>query len=1504
MAKIVYSAYNKFTSEYDPSTDSYISGLEPITDDYSPFDDSSSGWTKLLYLASGTTIAKGGDVTLYRSNDAVSAYLPDSSIQKVGKDFINAENVTISNGGKLYLGAGAIASGTVISGSRSVEKVEYTWSFTPNNGEADPAVRAESYDAQIYSGGIQTVAGGYTYGTVIHSGGTQTVSGGLQTKIVQDENGEYYTKSASAQGIAEHTIIHEGGKQIVKTNGIVYNTKVNGGTLDISNASAYDTNVKSGTLKTGNNTTLCNTTISQNANVSIGKGTKLESFLFIAKTITINSGVNTDDLAFCFDLSGMTDRNLTILNKSMYDNLSEKTEFYITNDISQEMIDSGTNTFSYSIINVGSEFDRSITILNVTEDIDGSKTYIKGNLLKLNEATYDIYGNSYTLKYNTDNSVYTVDFVNNTTSNFAEFKQGQAAASCSFYAKENDSYGLYSVHLDICDTENSEDPLSATERIVIFKSLSGTIKIYDNNVLIGTQTVEDGIISGAKVLIPSVAENQLYYVIELKNNTNIDKAFRIKVSMTNNSLNNINNEDNLWQALETPYIFTFSRSDSRNISNEYAGFNDNIDYRRLDLSRAGTLKLSGDFLALNNVANSVSVTVYQAISDGSKLKKVISVSGSIIDAQMKLDELLLNAGTYYIEVKANDKNYIRYELNANITLFDRADASNPDDTAAKTSHYIKNSVNIADSYTEWVGPGDTVDYRKINVEQAGKYTVTLNKNLAEDETNDSILKLEIVEVYNGKEKVVSKQTIKADINEYTTKDFYISPIENAEYFIRVLNTNAAKNNDIEYTITFNGTTFNADTSDELPENAAVVTIDENGYLVTIDENGDLVTKDYYIGYGDLTDYYQFDITQSGEYSFTVESTIKSGAKVTIYRLYDDGKLGTVPLQSVINCNAPANYNLKERVYYSDSKNVTLMEGTYFIKVTGGSKTNDSKNAEYSIKLNGKAFDSFADFEDRQYVIGQNVFEKGKTYTITVTDNYMSIKSDLFKQFTITRDNGKNKTTKITTAYETILAPGTYYFTANQDISSTKISTGVYERYQISNITDNNSWKNASVITTEGVQKQWVGYGDGIDYYKYTVTADNTGKNVITLSHFLPDTASITLYYVKTDSKGVQSLAKASYKIKDNVITADNLIAGDYYIAVNSKSYSNAANAMNTNYNVSITAKPYKKLSNNITERTSLANKEYAVIDINSQNGGIFYANFKHSEKYTLYKNNGNGGLVKVATFNDTALLDSNEIYYIQSNADNNRIVYTTASTVKNNPENKPSDSRWWLGLNDAADSYEFDTFGSEGAMTLFTLNNISDTVSANTKFTVTLYQEVNGAWKKVSSANASYNANTLSETAANLSANLAADSKYKIEVSTSDKGAGTCAGYFDFTQQSFAYDYSNNSFQSATVLEDTISAVVAKKGDTMDIYEFDGSKNFNLVLDTGIDAKAAVKLTFYDENYNVVKISSNGKSAANLTLNAKDNDFSMSALSEDIKFVKVEAAGSGINSYTITQDII
>ena len=222
-------------------------------------------------------------------------------------------------------------------------------------------------------------------------------------------------------------------------------------------------------------------------------------------------------------------------------------------------------------------------------------------------------------------------------------------------------------------------------------------------------------------------------------------------------------------------------------------------------------------------------------------------------------------------------------------------------------------------------------------------------------------------------------------------------------------------------------------------------------------------------------------------------------------------------------------------------------------------------------------------------------------------------------------------------------------------------------------------------------------------------------------------------------------------------------------------------------------------------------------------------------------------------------------------------------------------------MNDASDSYEFDTFGSEGAMTLFTLENISGTVSANTKFTVTVYQEVNGAWKKVSSANASYNAKTYRETAANLAVSLAADSKYKVEVSTSDKGAGTCAGYFDFTQQTFEYDYGNNTFQSADDIDGEIQSAVAKKGDSVDFYCLDNSKNFSLALDTEIAAKAAVKLTFYDENYNVVKFMSNGKSVANLTLNAKNNEFLMADVSDNIKFVRIDASGANLNAYTITQ---
>ena len=46
---------------------------------------------------------------------------------------------------------------------------------------------------------------------------------------------------------------------------------------------------------------------------------------------------------------------------------------------------------------------------------------------------------------------------------------------------------------------------------------------------------------------------------------------------------------------------------------------------------------------------------------------------------------------------------------------------------------------------------------------------------------------------------------------------------------------------------------------------------------------------------------------------------------------------------------------------------------------------------------------------------------------------------------------------------------------------------------------------------------------------------------------------------------------------------------------------------------------------------------------------------------------------------------------------------------------------------------------------------------------------------------------------------------------------------------------------------------------------------------------------------------SNGKSVANLTLNAKNNEFLMADVSDNIKFVRIDASGANLNAYTITQ---
>ena len=1455
---IIYSAYNDYDhlhSKYETINNS----LEPYT--------SSAGWVKLLYLPDGgITVTGGGAVYLYRCDDITTAYLPDGSKIKVRKDFVNAQNVNILNGGELYLHAGAVASNTIIK--QGTENVLYDWSFTSKVFEAEPPVRAESYDAQIYDGGKQTVKGGYTYGTIIHSGGIQTVGEGGMSKLVEDSAGSQYYKQFEAEGIAENTIILQGGTQTVKTGGAVYNTKVNGGTMDIQSGYAVDTVVHSGTLNASRGATLHNVTFSQQSTVDFRSGSTLEGYLLAAKSFTVASNINTEKLDFCIDLSGMTDRTMTVLNKNMYDNLSNSVDYYVHNSVSDEMADADTKNFTYNIINVGGEFDETISILNMQENIAGEKTYSVGNQLVLNEEVYDLYGNGYILRYDSTSKNYTIDFTNNTISDFLDFSDGSSRASGELTGAQNNNSGLYSVNLNIYDPEQT---LTATERMQIFISLNGTVDFYKNNVLIGSQTIEQGIVTGEKIFSAPVADGQLCCKLNLNSNYDTDKDFSIKAILTNVSLDNSDNEDNSWQSLPAQstvftgkkYIFDFEKSGTVNISNEYTGASDNTDYRQLNITHAGLLNISADLRSINNVGSDVTVNVYQAVNDGSKLKKILSAAGSVSNSTLRFPEVLVDKGIYYIEIKAGNSSFINWDLQASVKLFDTPDASTLDDSALLAEKNY-DSTELNETFSDWTGPSDTVDYRELDIEQPGRYTLSFGKS----ESSNSTVKLEVLEIYNGKQKVISKQTIKADVESYTTKDFFINPVDGAKYFVRVTDTTAAKGSTADYQITLNGTTFNADNSDDTAQNAANAEDFEDNYII----------KDEYIGYGDLTDFYKFEVSDAGQYSFTVESEDIKGAKVTLYRLYDDGKEGTVPLQSVATLKTPSLFNRQDDIYYANTENITLMEGTYYLKITGGNKSNDSKNTSYSVKVNAAAFADFAQ---------QQEFKSGETYVLTV-DEYTSLKSDLFKKFTITQDNGKNKPVKITAAYETILAPGTYYFSTSMQISAGDVTLNSAEKYQNAVITDNNSWKNAADIT-DGVQNQWVGYGDGIDYYRCTITADNAGKTVFTLSPDYVNNCSITLYRVQTDKNGVQSLVKASYKFKNNTITADNLIAGEYYIAVSSKSYASDAKAKNTSYDLTIEHTPYQQISEGISP--TLAKNEYAVLNFDGE--GVYYADF-YGTNYTLYKDNGKGGFAKVNVYNNSAMLDANEVYYIKSSADNNKIVFKAEAI-------EPKDGQWHLGLNNASDSYEFDTFGSEGAMTLFTLENISGTVSANTKFTVTVYQEVNGAWKKVSSANASYNAKTYKETAANLAVSLAADSKYKVEVSSSDKGAGTCAGYFDFTQQTFEYDYGNNTFQSADDIDGEIQSAVAKKGDSVDFYCLDNSKNFSLALDTEIAAKAAVKLTFYDENYNVVKFMSNGKSVANLTLNAKNNEFLMADVSDNIKFVRIDASGANLNAYTITQ---
>ena len=151
----------------------------------------------------------------------------------------------------------------------------------------------------------------------------------------------------------------------------------------------------------------------------------------------------------------------------------------------------------------------------------------------------------------------------------------------------------------------------------------------------------------------------------------------------------------------------------------WVGYGDPADYYEINLSGDGVFNLG-----VYDLAAKVKVSVYEKKSEGVAGKKISSVTlnaGTNSEKVFKND-MLLDAGSYYVVVESTDKKTAKqetaYNLNFNGTYF--VNDSHTEDNSSWASDTVAQAQTLAAGETiqlsGWVGYNDPSDFFRFNVE--------------------------------------------------------------------------------------------------------------------------------------------------------------------------------------------------------------------------------------------------------------------------------------------------------------------------------------------------------------------------------------------------------------------------------------------------------------------------------------------------------------------------------------------------------------------------------------------------------------------------------------------------------------------------------------------------------------------------------------------------------------------------------------------------------------------
>ena len=600
-------------------------------------------------------------------------------------------------------------------------------------------------------------------------------------------------------------------------------------------------------------------------------------------------------------------------------------------------------------------------------------------------------------------------------------------------------------------------------------------------------------------------------------------------------------------------------------------FEDATDYLKISLSDitegAYTVKLDG------TNGKEIKATLGYYDEKTKKFRSLISKTGaantdelilSRFFSQAELDKLTQDGVTnLFIQVSANGKNANSgYDIS-----FGRNDSLpgyNPKDDKLLTTAQ-QNKLNDADkpvysnwdmsSMDNWVGLGDVADNWKLQLTNSGLYDINIGNV-------ENPVKVTLYQAMKDGADITSYKALKSvSLSAAAGKDSgVLSGLlldKNAEYYISISGTGAAKGNNSDYTLS---STVSA---------AADMTNTTKAYAMTEGVSDNLNNV--------------FQITESGAWMFTADNGTDQTVKVAIYELMNDGKRRMVKTISVkAGAEGSTGY-----LYLPEAEQKGT--GIYFMELTGSKKCNGT----VSVDFKGYSFKDYVNNAENDNAVnglksnGTNWVGMGDAfdqYEITIDNDTMGVYSlnlnkingNNLKVSIIDLDTGKVLKT-FTPAKDSTYATFSYDFAKtgkyavkvfSADNGKSKFSEYTLDyKYQGNTVTvKDNDYKDSEVPVVKMVANfasgnGWVGLNDKADFFRLEDVATD---NYVLLLSSLENDAKITLYEITEFNE--DSSVKSAKAIKTLTVKAANGYGtiGNLSLNSSSKGYFVAVQASGTN----------------------------------------------------------------------------------------------------------------------------------------------------------------------------------------------------------------------------------------------------------------------------------------------------------------------------------------------------